>query len=371
MNVSLRQVSVVALVSLTLGAAAGYFIETKSRTRAPASAQEHSSPIVGDGVRAPADMVWIPGGDFVMGSNDSLARPNEQPVHRVHVDGFWMDRHQVTNAEFEKFVAATGYMTTAERAPNWEELKQQLPPGTPQPSADVLVPGSLVFTPTDQPVALDDWTAWWRWVPGANWRHPEGPQSDISDKQDYPVVQVSFEDVLAYAKWAHKRLPTEAEWEFAARGGLHGKRYVWGDELKPSGKSMANVWEGTFPVAGGVHGLVKVASYPANGYGLFDMTGNAWHWTADWYRADAFRLAAATSATSKNPAGPADSYDPEDALNPSMPKRVIRGGSFLCSRDYCTSYRPSARRGESPDTSTSHIGFRLVKAATLPSPESP
>jgi formylglycine-generating enzyme required for sulfatase activity len=277
-----------------------------------------------------------------------------------------MDRHQVTNAEFAKFVQATGYVTTAERAPDWQQLKQQLPPDTPKPDASLLVPGSLVFTPSEYPIPLDDWSRWWRWVPGANWRHPEGPDNSVVGKDDYPVVQISFADAEAYAKWIGKHLPTEAEWEFAARGGLNGQRYAWGNEFEPGGKSMANTWRGQFPVANGQHGLIKVASYPANAYGLFDMTGNAWHWTADWYRADAFDSASKAGTTLTNPQGPSNSYDPEDTLNPNMPKRVIRGGSFLCNPDYCTSYRPSARRGETADSSASHIGFRLVLSAVKP-----
>ena len=227
-----------------------------------------------------------------------------------------MDRHDVTNAEFAAFVDATGYATTAERKPDWDQLKQQLPPDTPRPSDERLVPGSLVFVASDQAVPLDDWSRWWRWVPGANWRHPQGPDSDIAGQHDYPVVQVSFEDARAYAHWAGQRLPTEAEWEFAARGGLAGKRYAWGDEYLPGGRVMANTWQGRFPVNEGRHGLTRVESYPANGYGLFDMTGNAWQWTADWYRADAFERAASTARIIDNPQGPVDSYDPEDALNP-------------------------------------------------------
>jgi formylglycine-generating enzyme len=322
-----------------------------------AAAETHEPP--------PAQMVRVPGGDFWMGSDDPLARPNERPVHRVHVDAFWMDRHPVTNAQFAEFVRATDYRTTAERAPDWEQIKQQLPPDTPKPDADVLVPGALVFTPTQERVPLDDWSRWWRWVPGANWQHPEGPQSDLRGKDNYPVVQISFDDAQAYAKWAGKRLPSEAEWEFAARGGLAGKRYAWGDELDPGGRVVANIWRGPFPLAEGHHGLVPVESYPPNGFGLFDMTGNAWQWTADLYRADAYRwvAAGAPGGVSNNPGGPADSDDPDDPLNMHMPKRVIRGGSFLCSPEYCASYRPSARRGESPDTSASHIGFRLVMTA--------
>jgi sulfatase modifying factor 1 len=198
--------------------------------------------------KAPPAMVWIRGGTFLMGTNDKESFPNERPAHLVQVQGFWMDEHDVTNAEFSKFVEATGYVTTAERKINWEDLKKELPPGTPKPDDSALAPGALVFTPTSGPVPLNDLSAWWRWVPGANWRHPEGPESSLQGIENHPVVQVSWYDAVAYAQWAGKRLPTEAEWEFAARGDLESKRYVWGDEFKPGGKYMANTWQGIFPV---------------------------------------------------------------------------------------------------------------------------
>jgi len=312
-------------------------------------------------------MLWIREGEFIMGSDDRLARPNEKPAHKVRVHGFWMDRTVVTNAQFAKFVSATGYVTTAERVPNWETLKLQLPPGTPKPPDDVLVPGAMVFVGTDRPVDLDDYTQWWRYVPGANWRHPQGPESSIEGKADYPVVEVSFEDALAYADWVGKRLPTEAEWEYAARGGLAQRTYTWGDTFAPKGQKMANVWDGAdqpFPVIDpkGVeqHGATRVCTFPPNGYGLCDMTGNVWQWTGDWYRADAFSLAL-KGPQAIDPIGPGNSYDPDEAGMPvDAPKRTIRGGSFLCSKEYCLSYRPSARRGSDPDTGMSHTGFRLV-----------
>jgi formylglycine-generating enzyme required for sulfatase activity len=312
-------------------------------------------------------MMWISGGEFVLGGTDRFAKLNERPAHRVRVHGFWMDRTPVTNAQFTEFVTAVGYVTTAERPPSWETLKVQLPAGTPRPKDEMLVPGALVFVGTERPVDLTDYTRWWRYVPGASWRHPQGPESTIVGKEDHPVVQVSYEDALAYAYWVGKRLPTEAEWEFAARGGLEQATYAWGNEFAPQGHRMANVWEGTgqpFPVvdpgAEGAHGTSPVCAFGPNGYGLCDMTGNVWQWTADWYRADAYSLTA-RAAELTDPKGPSDSFDPDEPGVPeSAPRRVIRGGSFLCSETYCISYRPSARRGSDPYTSMSHIGFRLV-----------
>ncbi len=310
--------------------------------------------------KAPPGMAWIPAGAFLMGTNDKESFPNERPAHLVQVQGFWMDEHDVTNAEFSKFVEATGYVTTAERKINWEDLKKELPPGTPKPDDSALAPGALVFTPTSGPVPLNDLSAWWRWVHGANWRHPEGPESSIQGRENHPVVQVSWYDAVAYAQWAGKRLPTEAEWEFAARGGLESKRYVWGDEFKPGGKYMANTWQGIFPVRDtgedGFVGTSPVGSFPANGYGLYDMAGNVWQWCSDWYRVDT-NLENASKNVCRNPGGPAESYDPGD---PYCPKRVVKGGSFLCNPDYCESYRPSARRGTPPDSGSSHTGFRGV-----------
>lgn len=309
-------------------------------------------------------MVWIPGGEFIMGSDSRLANRNEKPAHTVRVSGFWMDKTDVTNAEFAAFVKATGYVTTAEKKPDWETLKVQLPQDVPKPSDDQLVPGAMVFVGTEDPVPLDDASRWWRFVPGANWRHPAGPDSDINGKEDYPVVQVSYDDAKAYAAWRGKRLPTEAEWEFAARGGLEQADFSWGNRSNP--KKMANIYAGQqFPMVTPEEktriGTTKVGRFPPNGYGLYDMAGNVWQWTADWYRADAF-IIEALGPKSINPQGPHDSFDPSDRDAPfNAPKRVIRGGSFLCDEQFCLSYRPSARRGVDPYNPMSHIGFRLVK----------
>jgi formylglycine-generating enzyme required for sulfatase activity len=358
-------VILLALVCALIGFALSRAISTPS--------SPHTNPAFqvtyGDGTRGPQGMAWVPGGEFLMGSDNKMAQANERPAHKVRVHGFWMDAHHVTNAEFRKFVEATGYVTTAEKKPDWETIKVQAPPGTPRPPDSVLVPGAMVFAGTDQPVPLADFSQWWRYVPGANWRHPNGPDSSIMGKDNHPVVQVSYEDAEAYAKWAGKRLPTEAEWEFAARGGLEQATYAWGDQFAPGGKQMANVWQGQqarpFPVvspkAGGAVGTSAVGTFPANGYGLSDMTGNAWQWVADWYRADQFMREAKSGAVINDPAGPADAWDPADPGVPvQAPKRVTRGGSFLCNQDYCLSYRPSARRGTDPYNSMSHLGFRLV-----------
>jgi sulfatase modifying factor 1 len=320
---------------------------------------------------APPGMVWIPGGEFVMGTDDLRSMANERPAHRVRVDGFWMDEHVVTNAEFSAFVKATGYVSVAERKVDWEELKKQVAPGTSKPPDEELEPGSLVFVGTRGPVDLRNMSAWWRWTHGASWQHPDGPDSSIKEKDLYPVVQVSWEDAVAYAKWAGKRLPTEAEWEFAARGGGQSTRYYWGDEFTPNGKFMANTWTGKFPYENtkedGFTGLAPVKSFPPNGYGLYDMAGNVWQWTSDFYRADAHALsvkqmADAEEACCLNPTGPVASFNPTREVNNAV-ERVTKGGSFLCNADYCESYRPPARRGMPPDTGTSHVGFRCVQSA--------
>lgn len=311
----------------------------------------------------PDGMVWIPGGEFAMGSTDPLARPDESPKHRVRVDGFFIDLTEVTNGQFAEFVQATGYKTVAERPVDWDELKKQVAPGTPKPPDEQLQPGSLVFTPPDHPVDTRDYFAWWTWTLGASWRHPEGPSSSIDGKENYPVVQVAYEDVIAYCRWSGKRLPTEAEWEFAARGGLEGKVNVWGDE--PIDPKRANTWQGHFPdkntVEDGFALAAPVKSFPPNGYGLFDMAGNVWEWCSDLYRPDAYALLVAEigpNGVAVNPKGPTTSFDPRNPHSPES--RVHRGGSFLCNDSYCASYRPSARMACPPDTGLQHLGFRCV-----------
>ncbi|WP_422822914.1 formylglycine-generating enzyme family protein [Variovorax humicola] len=364
------------------GAAYGGATWWQSRQAQPAprvAGAKGDRPIVvsGDGIRGPKGMVWVPGGVFQMGSDSKMAQPNEKPAHPVQVQGFWMDRAHVTNAQFREFVNATHYVTTAERKPDWETIRVQSPPGTPMPPEGAMVAGAMVFVGTDKPVNLNDWSQWWQYMPGANWKAPQGPGSSIEGKDDHPVVQVSYEDALAYAKWANKRLPTEAEWEFAARGGLEQATYAWGDDYQPNGQPMANIWDrtakGRFPVvsakAGGAIGTQPVGTFLPNGYGLVDMTGNAWQWVADWYRSDYFQLQSRAQGGKPidNPTGPQDSWDPEDAsAPPAAPRRVTRGGSFLCNEDYCLSYRPSARRGNDPFNPMSHIGFRLVSDAPRP-----
>lgn len=306
---------------------------------------------------APEGMVYIPGGTFMMGSNHSMM-VDARPVHQVTVDGFYMDITEVTNRQFAEFVAATGYVTAAERPLD--------PADFPGVAAQHLQPGSLVFSAPNHPVSLQNELQWWQFVPGANWQHPEGSGSDIKDRMDHPVVHVTWEDAVAYADWAGKRLPTEAEWEYAARGGFDSKDYIWGDKFQPQGRAMANTFQGHFPDnntgADGYISSAPVKSFPANDFGLYDMAGNAWEWVADWYRADYYqqlnRQLAGGSDPAINPRGPNNSFDPNE---PMVPKRVQKGGSFLCTDQYCGRYMPGSRGKGDPLTSSNHVGFRLAR----------
>ncbi len=307
-----------------------------------------------------ADMVLIPGGTFNMGADDERAWRDEYPKHQVQIDSFWMDIHEVTNAQFAAFVAATNYITTAEKAVDWDAIKNELPPGTPRPDESQLAPASLVFVASQNPVPLDNVSQWWRWKQGANWRQPEGPESDIIGKENHPVVHVSWFDAVAYCNWAGKRLPTEAEWEFASRGGLQDNPYAWGDEDLLDGKPKANTWEGNFPYQNkerdGFYLSSPVSTYASNSYGLFDMSGNVWEWCADLYHENYYKTLA--NQTTVNPKGPDTSYDSNE---PYAQKRVSRGGSFLCHESYCSGYRNSMRMKTTPDTGSIHTGFRAVK----------
>jgi sulfatase modifying factor 1 len=308
----------------------------------------------------PAGMVWIPGGEFSMGSEGSAdalcdvqgITRDAQPIHRVAVAGFWMDATEVTNEAFAEFVKATGYVTVAERTPTAADI-----PGAPP---EMLVAGSAVFTPPAEPVDLRNALQWWRYVRGADWRHPDGPDSTLAGRARHPVVHVAYEDAEAYAKWRGGRLPTEAEWEFAARGGLSGKLFPWGDELMPKGVHQTNIHHGPFPMkdhgADGFAGIAPVGRYAPNGYGLYDVAGNVWEWTSDWYRPDYYATLAGGVAI--NPQGPADSHDPGE---PGAKKRVQRGGSFLCTSRYCSRYLVGTRGKSEVSTGSNHVGFRTVR----------
>ena len=316
---------------------------------------------------APEGMAWIPGGEFSMGAVDPLgkdanvvgmqATQDSRPIHRVAVKGFWIDKTEVTNRQFAEFVKATGYVTIAERVPTAEEF--------PDAPPEDLVAGSVVFSPPDHPVPLNDHFQWWSWVNGADWKHPTGPGSDLKGREDYPVLHVAYEDAEAFAKWAGKRLPSEAEWEFAARGGLSGALYPWGNEFTQGGHYMANTHQGHFPNQDSHEdsytGLAPVATYPPNGYGLYDVAGNVWEWTSDWYRPDYYAELVKSGGVADNPMGPESSNDPDE---PGVQKRVHRGGSFLCTEQYCSRYMVGTRGKGEPSTGTNHLGFRLVKDAS-------
>jgi sulfatase modifying factor 1 len=347
--------------------AAGTIVVPASSPAMPKAVTEFQPTVENKGpapATVPAGMAWIPGGEFSMGAKEDSsmngvgmqATVDSRPIHRVYVDGFWMDKTDVTNAQFSRFVKATKYVTVAERKPRAEDF-----PGAPPEN---LVAGSVVFSPPDHEVPLNNHFQWWSYIPGANWRHPEGPESDLKGRENYPVVHISYGDALAYAKWAGKRLPTEAEWEFAARGGLTGKLYPWGDEFRPGGKWMANTHQGKFPVSDtgedGHAGITQVARYPPNGYGLYDMAGNVWQWTSDWYRPD-YYAQLGVAGVGRNPKGPDASFDPSE---PTERKKVHRGGSFLCTDQYCSRYMVGTRGKGEVSTGTNHLGFRCVSPAS-------
>ena len=371
----MRTTAVLLTIVAALGAAAFGWRALRARPTAvdrdnpPVFVQtvENRGPAPGP---APDGMVWIPGGEFSMGAqdpphmNDSVgmqATRDARPIHRVYVDGFWMDTTEVTNAQFAAFVKATGYVTIAERTPLAKDY-----PGAPPEN---LVAGSVVFSPPDHPVPLNDHFQWWSYVKGASWRHPLGPGSSIVGKERYPVVHVGYPDALAYAKWAGKRIPTEAEWEFASRGGLTGQRYPWGDAFEPNGKWMANTHQGSFPEhdtgEDGFTGIGPVARFAPNGYGLYDVAGNVWEWVSDWYRPDYYDELAAVGGVARNPQGPESSLDPDE---PDEPKRAQRGGSFLCTDQYCSRYTIGTRGKGEVSTGTNHLGFRLVMTGKVVSP---
>jgi sulfatase modifying factor 1 len=306
-------------------------------------------------------MIWVAAGEFMMGADNDQAGPDEYPKHKVSVNGYWIDQTEVTNAQFAKFVAATGYVTTAERKPNWEELKKQVPPGTPKPADSLLVPASLVFKPTEAEVSMSDYSQWWAWIVHADWKHPQGPQSNLVGKENFPVVQVSFDDAMAYCKWSGKRLPTEAEWEYAARGGLKDKIYPWGNEAVDAGRPKANTWQGIFPykntLRDNFYDSAPVKSFPANNYQLYDMAGNVWEWCADYYNNTYYKEVNKPEGV-HNPQGRAKAYDPDE---PFALKRVVRGGSFLCNDSYCSGYRVARRMKTTEDSGMEHLGFRCVQ----------
>jgi sulfatase modifying factor 1 len=314
---------------------------------------------VGDTSSPTEGMIWIPGGTFRMGSDKHY--PEEAPAHRVAVDGFWIDCHPVTNQQFREFVSATGHVTFAEVAPDPANYPDALP--------ELIFAGSLVFVPPQRLSNPQDWSQWWTLMRGANWRHPYGPESHIDGLDDHPVVHITFDDALAYADWAGKALPTEAEWEFAARGGLESAEYAWGDEFVPAGRHLANTWQGNFPaqntLSDGFARTSPVTAFPANGYGIHDMIGNVWEWTTDWYCPKHTADAKKVCCIPQNPRGgrEEDSFDPHHPAS-KIPRKVIKGGSHLCAPNYCRRYRPAARHAEPVDTSTSHLGFRCVRRSS-------
>ena len=317
--------------------------------------------------QVPAGMVWIPAGSFYQGAleSDTLAMSHEKPRHQVHLDGFYMDITPVTNKQFRDFVSKTGYKTTAERDIDWEDLATQLPPGTEKLHDSILRAGSLIFSKTSQPITdFSDVSQWWKWKVGANWKNPKGNNS-IDNKDDYPVVQISYEDALAYCDWANRRLPTEAEWEYAARANKEDAIYFWGNSHN-SLKNNANTWEGVFPFkntkSDGFENVAPTKSFPANDFGLYGMAGNVWEWTSDWYNVNYYKELLVNPTACHNPKGAEYAFNPNNVY---AQEKVIKGGSFLCNIEYCISYRISAKMSATPDTSLEHLGFRTVASKNM------
>ena len=316
----------------------------------------------------PEGMIWVPGNIITMGAKeeDKLALPHEKPAHSVAVDGFFMDVTEVTNAQFRKFIEATGYITTAERPINWKEMKKELPEGTPKPHDSILAPGSLVFYEGIKEVKnLNNWQQWWKWTLGANWKHPYGPKSNIEGKDNFPVVHISYEDAQAYCKWANRKLPSEAQWELAAMGNLKNAVFTWGND-KSKLDQNANTWQGSFPIQNsktdGYNLLSPVKSFPSNSLGLYEMAGNVWEYTSDWYNVDYYHELLNTGKVTKNPTGALASKNPN---NPYQAEKIIKGGSFLCNENYCSSFRISARMGMAEDSSSDHVGFRTISTIDM------
>lgn len=321
-----------------------------------------------DNIEVPDGMVWVSGGEFDQGAvaQDHMAMDHEKPAITVAVDGFFMDVTEVTNAQYKMFVDETGYRTVAEREIDWEEMKKQLPEGTPKPHDSIMQPGSLTFRKTKSTVSnLYDFSQWWKWTIGANWKQPNGPGSSIKGKENHPVVHIAYEDALAYCEWKGRRLPTEAEWEWAARGGNTNKVFFWGDDKTLLHKN-ANTWEGEFPVDNteqdGFEEQAPVKSYAPNGFGLYDMAGNVWEWTSDWYNTNYYKEVKVSNSTLKNPKGANTPFNDRD---PYAREKIMKGGSFLCSDSYCASYRVSARMATSLDSSLEHLGFRTVASVEM------
>jgi formylglycine-generating enzyme required for sulfatase activity len=337
---------------------------------APELPKEHSVTILlaqPENIKAPEGMVWISGGTFLQGAlpEDPMAMSHEKPAHVVAVDGFFMDIHEVTNAQFARFVEETGYVTVAERTIDWDEMKKQLPEGTAKPPDSIMQPGSLVFKKSRVPITnLNDFSQWWEWTIGANWKHPKGPASSIAGKETLPVVHIAYEDAEAYCKWAGRRLPTEAEWEYAARADQKDAVYSWGTDAALLSQ-MANTWNGDFPIQNnsidGFENKAPVMSYPPNNFGLYDMAGNVWEWTQDWYNANYYKEIS-QNVLSLNPQGAATAFN---AGNPYAIEKIIKGGSFLCNASYCASYRITSRMATSTDSSLEHVGFRTVASVEM------